>query len=237
MRDRRAELREGLSRTRERIEAACAAVGRSPAEVTLIVVTKYFPASDVALLVELGVHDIGENRDQEARAKVPEARELLGKRMPTMHFIGQAQRNKANSIAQYADVVHSLDRVKLAAALDRGAAHADRVLDVLIQVDLDEHSDAGRGGVPAAMAVVLAEQLEAYPHLRLTGVMAVAPLGGDPHDAFARLGEVSAQVRAAYPQASWVSAGMSADLEAAIAHGATHLRVGTAILGSRPDPR
>lgn len=234
MSDRRTELSEGLARTRWRIEQACAAVDRSAEEVTLIVVTKYFPASDVALLVDLGVRDIGENRDQEAKAKVAEARDLLGDRMPTMHFIGQAQRNKASSIAQYADVVHSLDRERLAAALDRGAALSDRVLDVLIQVDLGEGADAHRGGVPTAQVLPLAEQLRAQSHLRLAGVMAVAPLGGDPRPAFGRLAQVSAEVRAAYPQASWISAGMSADLEAAIAHGATHLRVGTAILGSRP---
>lgn len=234
MRDRRAELSDGLSRTQERIDAACAAVGRSPDDITLIVVTKYFPASDVAQLVNLGVRDIGENRDQEAKVKVAEARELLGDRMPKMHFVGQAQRNKANSITQYADVIHSLDREKLAAALDRGAGHVDRVIDVLLQVDLDERADAARGGLPPAEVLPLAERLETYPHLRLVGVMAVAPLGGDPDEAFTRLAQVSAQVRVAYPQASWISAGMSADLEAAIAHGATHLRVGTAILGSRP---
>lgn len=234
MSDRRAELGAGLRRTRARIDAACSAVGRSAQDVTLIVVTKYFPASDVAHLVDLGVTDIGENRDQEAKVKVAEARELLGERAPTMHFIGQAQRNKANSIAQYADVVHSLDRAALAAALDRGAGHVDRVIDVLIQIDLEDRPGSGRGGLPPAEVLPLAEQVQAYPRLRLAGVMAVAPLDGDPDEAFARLAQVSAEVRTAYPQAAWISAGMSADLEAAIAHGATHLRVGTAILGSRP---
>lgn len=234
MTDRRAELSDGLARTRERIEAACVAAGRSPDEITLIVVTKYFPMTDVAHLVDLGVTDIGENRDQEAKVKVAELREQLGDRTPTIHFIGQAQRNKANSIARYADVVHSVDRAALAVALDRGASHTDRVLDVLIQVDLGEGSQAGRGGAVPTEVLPLADQIRDLPHLRLAGVMAVAPLGEDPDQAFARLARVADEVRSAYPQALSISAGMSGDLEAAVAHGATHLRVGTAILGSRP---
>ncbi|WP_226963943.1 YggS family pyridoxal phosphate-dependent enzyme [Nostocoides sp. F2B08] len=232
------ELRAGLARTEERIRAACADAHRDRAEVSLIVVTKFFPATDVVSLLELGVRDIGENRDQEARAKVRETAELLGgARLPRMHFIGQAQRNKAGSIAQYADVVHSLDRPALAEALDRGAARADRTLDVLIQVDLDPEPDPGRGGSAPADVGRLAQLVEGLERLRLRGVMTVAPLGMDPDRVFGRLAEVSSELRSDHPDARWISAGMSGDLESAVAHGATHLRVGTAILGSRPSHR
>ena len=232
------ELRAGLARTEARIRAACATAGRDRAEVSLIVVTKFFPASDIVSLLTLGVRDIGENRDQEARTKVQETAELLaGAPLPRVHFIGQAQRNKAGSIARYADVVHSLDRVALAEALDRGADRAGRTLDVLIQVDLDPEPDPARGGSTPAEVPRLAQEVERLPRLRLRGVMTVAPLGMDPDLAFARLAGISSDLQADHPDAQWVSAGMSGDLESAIAHGATHLRVGTAILGSRPSHR
>lgn len=237
MTERRDELAAALQRTERRIEAACAAAGRPRDEVTLIVVTKFFPASDVELLVDLGVCDIGENRDQEAKAKMAEVAARLGGRAPTMHFIGQLQRNKAGSVAHYADVVHSVDRARLATALDTAAARAGRSLDVLLQLDLDPTPDPGRGGVRPEEVMDLATRVSACASLRLRGVMAVAPLGGDPASAFARLGEIHREVRAAYPDAAWMSAGMSGDLEEAIAQGATHLRVGTAILGSRPSHR
>ena len=151
------------------------------------------------------------------------------------HFVGQVQRNKAGSVAGYADVVHSVDRLRLVAALDRGAAAAGRRVTGLVQVDLrDRPVDDGRGGVaPDGVAEVSAAAADAE-HLDLGGVMAVAPLGADPAAAFTRLAEVAARVRADHPSARVVSAGMSADLEAAVAHGATHLRIGTALLGSRP---
>ena len=235
--DRRNELAGNLEQTEARIQAACAAAGRPREDVVLIVVTKFFPAADVELLVDLGVTDIGESRDQEAGAKVAELRIRLGQRLPTVHFVGQLQRNKAASVATYADVVHSIDRERLAGALEKGAVRANRQLDVLIQVDLDPHPDPERGGLPPAEVGDLADRLTAYPCLRLRGVMAVAPLGVDLAEAFGRLRAVSDMVRAAYPDATIVSAGMSADLEEAIAAGATHLRVGTAILGSRASHR
>jgi len=154
-----------------------------------------------------------------------------------MHFIGQAQRNKAAAIARYADVVHSVDRDRLAVALDRGAERPGRRLDVLLQVDLDPEPDPGRGGVLPADVASLADAVAALEHLRLRGVMTVAPLGMDPEAAFAALADVVDRLRSAHPEATWVSAGMSGDLEAAVAYGATHLRVGTAILGSRPPHR
>jgi len=235
--DRRCELAARLAEVRARIATACADAGRDPAGVRLVVVTKFFPVGDLELLAELGVADVGESRDQEASAKLaalsPEPRRALH-----VHFIGQVQSRKAGSVARYADTVHSIDRPKLVAALDRGAEAAGRRLQALVQVNLeDDVQGAARGGVRPAQARELADAVAATAHLDLRGVMAVAPLGADPARAFAALREVAAAVRADHPEAGWISAGMSADLEAAVANGATHLRVGTAILGSRPPLR
>lgn len=233
---RREEISRGLEGVRQRIERACHDAGRSPDEVTLVVVTKYFPAEDVLALYELGVRDIGENKDQEARPKVLAVREQLrsmGAPDLTMHFVGQLQSNKAGHVAAYADVVHSVDRAKLVGALARGAETADRHLDVLIQIGLD--GQTGRGGALSQEAESLAALIQQQPRLRLRGVMAVAPLDVEPDESFARLEGIASGIRTRHPAATWISAGMSGDLEAAIRHGATHLRVGTAILGSRPS--
>lgn len=231
MTDRRAELAAALERVRARVAAAVAASGRTDDPV-LVAVTKYFPASDVDLLAELGVGDVGENRDQEAAAKCAE---LAHRDRLRVHFIGQLQSNKAGSVARYADVVQSVDRVKVVRALDRGAAQAGRRLDVLLQVGLDR--SGGRGGAAPEDLPALAEAVAAAEHLELRGLMAVAPLGEPARPAFARLGELARALRADHPGATWVSAGMSGDLEDAVAEGATHLRVGSAILGSRPSHR
>jgi len=191
----------------------------------------------VRLLHDLGVHDFGENRHQEASVKYPplraEGRELC------LHFIGQLQSNKAAAVAGYADVVQTVDRARLVSALARGAEHRGRPLDCLVQIDLDlpDPSASGRGGIPLEEAAALATQVAEHDQLRLRGVMAVAPLGADPEAAFRTLGGAARRIRADHPEADWVSAGMSGDLEAAIAQGATHVRVGTAILGSRPTVR
>jgi pyridoxal phosphate enzyme (YggS family) len=232
---RSAELAERLAAVRDRVAAACGTAGRDPGEVTLIAVTKTFPAEDVARLVRLGVHDVGENRDQEAGPKVAEAAQLLGERDFRLHFIGQLQSNKAGHVARYADHVHSVDRGRLVTSLSRAAENAGRELGVLVQVALDD--DPGRGGAAPSDVAALCDLVDGATALRLDGLMAVAPLGGDPGAAFARLAELSASIREDHPGATWVSAGMSADLEAAIAHGATHLRVGTAILHSRTPHR
>jgi pyridoxal phosphate enzyme (YggS family) len=229
---RGAELAGNLARVRERIEVACVEAGRDPAEVSLIAVTKFFPASDIELLVELGVLSIGENRDQEASAKLSE---LTRRQDVEVHFIGQLQTNKAGSVVSYADVVQSVDRPKLVAALDRAAGARGVRPGVLVQVSLDEPPD--RGGVEPQGAAALADQVAGCEHLELRGVMAVAPLGADPAAAFARLREVARGIQQVHPEASWISAGMSGDLEAAVAQGATHLRVGSAILGSRQSHR
>ncbi len=223
------ELERRLGELWNRISVACAAAGRDPGEVTLVAITKTFPASDVRLLWELGVRDVGENRDQEAAPKAAECAGLAGLRW---HFVGQLQTNKAASVVRYASMVHSVDRVKLARALGVRARQAERVITCLVQVSLD--GDPQRGGALAADVPAVAAAVAAEDWLVLGGVMAVAPLGVPPAAAFAPLPAMSAAVREIRPEAAIVSAGLSADLEEAIATGATHLRIGTALLGSRP---
>lgn len=224
------ELRAGLDQVQARIGAAARAAGRDPDEVRLIVVTKFFPESDVRLLAELGITDVGENRHQEAAAKAQACADL-GLRW---HFIGSLQSNKAAAVASYADVVASVDRPKLLSGLSRGALERGRDVEVLVQVSLDDADASHRSGVPVPEALSLCGQVAQTDGLRLRGVMAVAPLGADPAPAFARLAEVAAQVGAAHPGANHLSAGMSHDLEEAISAGATHVRIGSAILGNRP---
>lgn len=235
---RTAELAENLSRLRARIDAGLEAAGREPGEATLIAVTKTFPADDVVRLARLGVTDIGENRDQEAAAKAAELA-AAGVRV-RWHFIGQLQRNKCRSVVRYAHLIHAVDSVRLVEALSRALRREDggapeRILDVLVQVSID--GDPARGGMPVDGVPALADAVAATPGLRLRGVMAVAPLDWDPHAAFARLAEVAQRVRADHPTATIVSAGMSGDLEAALVHGATHLRIGSALLGKRDTLR
>jgi PLP dependent protein len=244
--DRRAQLAAGLREVRDRIANACARCGRDPAEVTLIAVTKTFPASDVRLLADrLGVRDIGESRDQEARDKAAACADLD----LTWHFVGQLQTNKARSVVTYASIVHSVDRPDLVRALDRAVQRlreqgsdrradsetkaADDPLRCLVQVRLDDRP--GRGGADPAEVMNLADRIAAAPHLAVAGVMAVAPLGADAGPAFARLADVASDVRARHAGATWMSAGMSDDLEAAVAAGATHVRVGRGLLGVRPS--
>jgi len=230
---RRAELSANLDDVRARISAAERAAGRAPGSVTLVVVTKTFPASDVRLLAGLGVREVAENRDQEAHPK-RDACADLGLRW---HFVGQLQRNKARHVTAYADVIESVDRVELVTALDRAASAVGREVEVLLQVDLAEPLQPGRGGAAPADLEQLAAAVVASEALRLTGLMAVAPLGEDPAAAFGRLGEIAGRLRGDHPEAVVLSAGMSGDLEQAVLAGATHVRVGTAVLGTRPALR
>lgn len=233
---RRREIEAGLAQVRERIAAACAAAGRSD-DVVLTVVTKYFPATDVAVLADFGVTDVGENKHQEAADKRPAVTDLLGgaaDRALRWHYIGGLQSNKAAAVARWADVVESVDRRKLVNRLAAGAQERPEPLEVLVQVSLDPPGAEGRSGAAPEEVPALAETIAAAEGLRLRGVMGVAPLGGDPAEAFARLATVAAAVRREHPDATWVSAGMSGDLEQAIAAGATHVRVGSAVLGPRP---
>ncbi|MFF9014050.1 YggS family pyridoxal phosphate-dependent enzyme [Streptomyces sp. NPDC014870] len=236
MTDRKTELAENLARVEERISAACDAAGRKRSEVTLIVVTKTYPASDVRILHELGVRDVAENRDQDAAPKAAACADLDLR----WHFVGQLQTNKVRSVTSYADVVQSVDRLKLVTALSAAAEKAGRELGCLLQVALDaEAGERGeRGGVAPDGIEELAAAVEAAPGLRLGGVMTVAPLAGPyagrQRAAFDRLMDLSTLLRATRPAANMVSAGMSADLEDAVAAGATHVRIGTAVLGVRP---
>ncbi|WP_149181611.1 YggS family pyridoxal phosphate-dependent enzyme [Streptomyces sp. TRM49041] len=236
MTDRRTELAENLARVEERIVAACAAAGRPREDVTLIVVTKTYPADDVRLLHELGVRHVAENRDQDAAPKAAACADLD----LIWHFVGQLQTNKVRSVVGYAQVVQSVDRLKLVSALSSAAVRARREVDCLLQVALDAQSGerGERGGVAPEGIEELAAAVDDAPGLRLGGLMTVAPLAGPyagrQRAAFDRLMEFSSSLRATRPAANMVSAGMSADLEDAVAAGATHVRIGTAVLGVRP---
>lgn len=236
MTERKAQLAANLAQVEERIASACTAVGRKREEVTLIVVTKTYPASDVRMLHELGVRHVAENRDQDAAPKATACADLS----LTWHFVGQLQTNKVRSVASYADVVQSVDRTKLVTALSAAAGRGGRELGCLIQVALDaESGERGeRGGVAPDGIEELADAVASAPGLRLEGLMTVAPLAGPfagrQREAFDRLMEFSSRLRGNHPAANMVSAGMSTDLEDAVAAGATHVRVGTAVLGVRP---
>jgi pyridoxal phosphate enzyme (YggS family) len=233
---RRDELAAGLESTEQRIAIACEAAGRDRSELTLIVVTKTYPASDVELLAELGVTDVGENRHPEADLKLQELRAMEADHvvtLPRCHFLGALQTNKAGAVARYAHMVHSVDRIKLANSLSRGAEAAGRTLSCLVQVDFDS-SNPGRSGVVPSGIPKLASAIAASDHLSLGGLMTIAPLGEDPVPHFDHLARLSQELRQDHPDASIISAGMSGDFEAAIAAGATHLRIGRSILGERP---
>ncbi|MBP0460023.1 YggS family pyridoxal phosphate-dependent enzyme [Streptomyces montanisoli] len=236
MSDRKAELARNLDAVRGRIAAACEAAGRDHGEVHLVVVTKTYPAEDVRTLHELGVRDVAENRDQEAGPKAAACADLS----LNWHFVGQLQTNKARSVLGYADEVQSVDRPRLAAALSAAAVRRGRDVGCLIQVALDAESGerGARGGVAPGAVGELADAVAGSEGLRLDGLMTVAPLAGPyagrQRAAFERLMEISSRLRADHPAATMVSAGMSADLEEAVQAGATHVRVGTAVLGDRP---
>ncbi|MEU2566905.1 YggS family pyridoxal phosphate-dependent enzyme [Streptomyces althioticus] len=236
MTDRKDELAANLARVEERIAAACDAAGRGRDEVTLIVVTKTWPASDVRILSGLGVRHVAENRDQDAAPKAAACADL-----PLVwHFVGQLQTNKVRSVVGYADVVQSVDRARLVSALSKEAVRAGREVGCLIQVALDAGADGRgeRGGVAPSGVAELADLVVGAEGLRLDGLMTVAPLAGEyagrQQAAFERLMDLSTDLRRTHPAANMVSAGMSADLEQAVAAGATHVRVGSAVLGVRP---
>jgi pyridoxal phosphate enzyme (YggS family) len=236
MTDRKGELAGNLAKVEERITAACEAAGRRREEVTLIVVTKTYPADDVRILSELGVRHVAENRDQDAAPKAAACSDLS----LSWHFVGQLQTNKVRSVVGYADIVQSVDRARLVTALSKEAVRAGREVGVLLQVALDagESARGERGGVAPAGIEELADLVAGSDGLRLDGLMTVAPLTGEyagrQQAAFERLMDLSTHLRRAHPAANMVSAGMSADLEQAVAAGATHVRVGTAVLGVRP---
>jgi PLP dependent protein len=235
--ERRAELAGSLAAVRERVAAAARSAGRDPAEVGLLAVTKTWPAEDVALLTDLGLTAFGENKEQEGAAKAAELAALRPDVAAQWHVVGRLQRNKARSLARWAYAVDSVDSARLVDALERAAAAAvdagERTtpLEVLVQVSVD--ADPDRGGTPVDEVPALAERVADCAHLRLGGVMAVAPQEVDPREAFATVWEVAQGVRAAHAGAVTLSAGMSGDLEAAVEYGSTVVRVGTALLGRR----
>ena len=237
--NRLTQLADNLAAVNSRIDQACAAAGRDRSGVRLIVVTKTFPASDVHLLAELGVRDVGENRDQEAKAKWAACAQLPVR----WHLIGQLQRNKVNSVLKWADVVQTVDRLELVEALASAATRLDRRVNVLVQVALDspaqttqttQTTQTARGGCEPAGVLALVQRILELSHLDLGGVMGVAPLHAEPAAAFGRLADISRAVQGLAPWADQISAGMSGDLEAAIAGGATQVRIGGAVLGNRP---
>jgi len=232
------DLSERLAAVRAGIADAANLSGRAPDSITTIVVTKFHPVSLIEELAALGVRDIGENRHQEAQAK---AAELSGRGL-TWHFVGQVQGKKARQVRRYADVIHSVDRASLVAALDApdtdsvgiDGARPAPVTDCFVQVNLTD--DPARGGVAPGELDGLVERVLEASGLRLQGLMAVAPLGAPPREAFARVREMSERIRLIAPEAAFLSMGMSHDYREAIAEGATHLRIGTAITGNRPIP-
>ncbi len=231
---RRAELADNLARVRERIQRAARTAGRDPDEVTLVVVTKTYPAADLDLLAELGVQHVGENRHPEAAGKHAQ---VAGVHPLVWHFVGGLQTNKAAAVARYADVIESVDRLTLVAALSKAAQRADRDLDCLVQVDLEREPREVRSGCRPDEVSELAEAVDGADGLRLGGLMALAPPGVDPRPAFERLAQVAVRLRTEHPDAGVLSAGMSDDLEAGVEVGATHVRIGRAVLGERARSR
>lgn len=236
--ERADELSRNLTALRERIAKACAAAGREPSSVSLLAVTKTVPAADVATLIDLGLTAFGENRAQEAAAKVADVAALRPDARPRWHFVGGLQRNKVKLVVPWAHRIESVDSPRLARALDRAVAGVredgtrDGPLPVLLQYSVD--GDPARGGVPDDGLPALAELVAGLPDLRLAGLMAVAPLDTEPERAFAAIAAAAARLRADHPDAVELSAGMSGDLETAVGHGSTVVRVGTALLGERP---
>ncbi len=240
-------MTRALAAVRSRLAAAAAAAGRSVGDIELLPITKFFPATDVAILSRLGCRAVGESRDQEATAKITEVNRLLaaaahdgGARDLQWHMVGQIQRKKARSVARWAHTAHSIDGPQLVSALDRAATGAlaehrrERPLRVYVQVSLD--GDDSRGGVdvgdPGAVDRICA-QVQHAQGLELVGLMGIPPLDWDPEQAFDRLQSEHQRVLRQFPEAVGLSAGMSGDLEIAVKHGSTCVRVGTALLGQR----
>lgn len=238
---REVELAEALTAVRERLSDAVTAAGRDEDEIQLLPITKFFPATDVLILAKLGCTEFGESREQEASAKSAECNSAEPASPIRWHMVGRIQRNKARSIATWADTAHSVDSAKLITALDRASVGAlseggrSDPLGIYIQISLD--GDAERGGVDIARPDLVDElcaQAHAAEGLRFVGLMGIPPLGSDAEDAFARLQQEHGRVQASYQQRLGLSAGMSSDLEVAVKHGSTCVRVGTALMGQRP---
>jgi pyridoxal phosphate enzyme (YggS family) len=223
--DRKSELLSSLTNVRSRITEAASNASRSPEEVTLIVVTKTYPVSDVQILHEIGVRDFGENRSAEGLEK---SALVTGH----WHFQGQIQSNKIAAISSWAHTVHSLDDLSHVGKFDRAVGEIPgKRLNVFIQISLD--GDASRAGVGGDELLALGQALASSQNLDLVGLMVVPPVEAEPEKAFSEVAELAQQFRKEFPMARSLSAGMSGDYEIAISHGATHIRVGSQILGTR----
>ena len=222
---RKDQILSNLESVKEKISTAAQAAGRAPSEITLIAVTKTFPVSDLEILYELGVRNFGENRDQEAAPKVGVLPADI-----TWHFQGGIQSNKLKSISNWASVIHSVDKFKYAQMISQFSV--DKTKEIFIQVSLDTLPQS-REGVDPADLMQLAEQIMSLPNLEVKGLMAVAPLDQPTEQAFVRLQQIQQKFIQLYPAASSLSSGMSGDYELAISLGATHVRIGSSILGNR----
>ena len=238
---REVELADALAAVRSRLTRAAEAAGRNADEIELLPITKFFPASDVLILTRLGCSAFGESREQEASNKAAEVGAMLPSQPVRWHMVGTIQRNKARSIAGWAYAAHSVDNAKVMGALDRAATRAlgdgrrREPLRVYIQISLD--GDVQRGGVDIGrpdLVDVICAGAQAAEGLEFVGLMGIPPLDWNPAEAFARLQAEQQRVQRAYPQPLGLSAGMSGDLEVAVKHGSTCVRVGTALLGQRP---
>lgn len=223
--DRKNQIAAKLIEVNDRISSAAVLAGRNASDIKLIVVTKTFPVSDLNYLYELGVRDFGENRDQEAREKVS----LLPADI-NWHFQGQIQSNKLKSITGWADFIHSIDQFKYAKMVSEFAG--DQIKSIFLQVSLDKNPES-RGGIDPIKLIELANQVSGFPNIKMMGLMAVAPLDENTDQAFARLAQIHSTFVQKFPEAKSLSAGMSGDYEIAIQNGATHLRIGSSILGNR----
>lgn len=228
-------LSENLAQVRERIAVAAARIGRDPEEVTLVAVTKTRTPEEIEAAYEAGVRHIGENRVAEAELKRPK----LDLPDATWHMVGHIQSRKAERAAAYFDVIQSVDRVKIARYLDRAAAEREAPMPVLIEVNVG--GEESKYGFPADDADQLAravEEILGMAHLRVQGLMTVAPIAEDPEAVrplFARLRGLRDGFRARYPASRWthLSMGMTDDFEVAVEEGATMVRIGRAIFGPR----
>jgi len=222
---RKTEIEENLNQVRQKITDAAAKSGRNPNEINLIVVTKTFPISDLEILYSLGVREFGENRDQEASVKAKALPQDIN-----WHFQGGIQSNKLKSICSWASVIHSVDQFKYAKIISEQPSVKAR--QIFIQVSLDEPPES-RGGVDPAKLIELANQISSLPNIKVLGLMAVGPVDREIEPAFARLQQIQAGFLTDFKDAVFLSSGMSGDYELAISYGATHLRIGSSILGNR----
>jgi len=223
---------DNLARLEERIAASAERAGVSPEDIRLVAVTKMTPVESIREAIEAGITAIGENRVKEASGKFPE----IGRDVE-WHLVGHLQSNKAAQAAELFDLVHSVDRLKIAGALSRHAIECKRDLGVLIQVKTS--SEETKFGIPPEDAVSLVEEISRLPGIQVKGLMTIGPFRPNPEEArpsFHSLRKLSEKIESLGMngvEMKWLSMGMSGDFEVAIEEGANLIRVGTAIFGPR----